>query len=370
MSGTEQVTAAGDRTSQLHQWLHALLDQGGSDLHLKVGRPPIFRINGRLRNHQAGELGPGDIEKVISGILTADKLSRFRQDKDLDISYAVEGLARFRVNVFQQRGEMGAVFRLIPFHIESLEELNLPKVVQDIALSHSGLVLVTGPTGSGKSTTLAAMIQHINNRRRGHIVTIEDPIEFVHPDNLCSITQRELGSDTLSFGEGLKHVLRQNPDVVLVGEMRDLETISLAVTAAETGHLVFGTLHTIDAAQTVDRVIDVFPPNQQAQIRLQLAATLRAVVSQTLLVRADGAGRVAALEILMNTSAVASLIREGKTHQIFSLLQSGREHGMFTLDQYLKNLYVQGTITFEEACSKCSDPKEFEQLLQRNLSDE
>lgn len=363
-----ETNTAEEPKQRLHRWLTALVEQEGSDLHLKVGNPPLFRINGRLTRTSEEPLNLSGLGDMISSILPADKIDSFISERELDLAYAVEGLARFRVNLFWQRGNISAVFRLIPFNIRSLEELELPAIITQISEYRSGLVLVTGPTGSGKTTTLAAMIEQINRKRRGHIVTIEDPIEFIHEDKLCSITQRELGSDTHSFSDALEHVLRQNPDVILVGEMRDLETVSLAVTAAETGHLVFGTLHTMDAMQTIDRIVDIFPPVQQAQIRLQLASTLQAIICQTLLLRSDGAGRIPALEVMINTPAVASTIREGKTYQLLSLLQSGREHGMVTLDQYLKNLYVLGLITFDEACSKCSNIKDFEELLQRNLS--
>jgi twitching motility protein PilT len=345
--------------------LRDLVSREGSDLHLRVGEPPVFRIHGQLirTNHPVVER----TEDLIYPILSEERKKRFEEFMELDLSYEIEGVSRFRVNCFRQRGKMGAVLRAIPVKIKTIDELMLPAVTKDISLRPRGLVLVTGPTGSGKSTTLAAIIDHINRNRRCHVITIEDPIEFVHQDNLSTINQRELEIDTHSFAAALKHVMRQNPDVILVGEMRDLETISLAITAAETGHLVFATLHTTDAPQTIDRVIDVFPPAQQNQIRMQLSATIQAVISQTLLPKAEGTGRVAAFEVMVATQAIRTLIREGKTHQIYSDIQAGAEHGMISLDQYLIDLLKKGIVRYEDAMLKSSNPKEFEQLAARLL---
>jgi twitching motility protein PilT len=307
------------------------------------------------------------VEDYIYPILNDAQRARFEKIMELDLSYEIPGVARFRVNCFRQRGKMGAVLRAIPVKIKTIDELMLPPVTKEICMRPRGLVLVTGPTGSGKSTTLAAMVDHINRNRRCHIMTIEDPIEFVHQDILSEINQRELEIDTHSFAAALKHVMRQNPDVILVGEMRDLETISLAITAAETGHLVFATLHTTDAPQTIDRIIDVFPPEQQNQIRMQLSVTIQAIISQTLLPRKDIEGRIAAFEVMVATPAIRTLIREGKTHQIYSDIQAGGEHGMISLDQYLIELLRKGYIAYEDAVVKSSNPRDFEQLASRML---
>lgn len=345
--------------------LKELVSREGSDLHLRVGEPPVFRIHGKLvrTNHPVIER----TEDYIYPILNEERRERFERFMELDLSYEIEGVARFRVNCFRQRGHMGAVLRAIPMRIKTIDELMLPAVTKDICLRPRGLCLVTGPTGSGKSTTLAAMIDHINRNRRCHIITIEDPIEFVHEDRLSEVNQREIEIDTQSFAAALKHVMRQNPDVILVGEMRDLETISLAITAAETGHLVFATLHTTDAPQTIDRVIDVFPPEQQNQVRMQLAVTILAVISQTLIPRQDTTGRIAAFEVMVATPAIRTLIREGKTHQIYSDIQAGGEHGMISLDQFLISLLRRRVISYEDALSRSSNPRDFEQLASRML---
>jgi twitching motility protein PilT len=284
------------------------------------------------------------------------------------MAYAVPGLGRFRVNVLRQQGNVGAVLRCIPFEIESLDQLGLPPVIKDLVGRPRGLILVTGPTGSGKTTTLAGMIRYINENFSKHIITIEDPVEFVHTDITSVIQQREVGVDTRSFQDALKHVLRQAPDAILVGELRDLETIHLAITAAETGHLVFGTLHTTDAAQTVDRAIDVFPPSQQSQIRMQLSVTLLAIICQQLIPTLDGKGRVAGFEILVATPAIRSLIREGKTHQVYTEMQMGGEMGMQSLDSHLMELVRSGKVKYEDALAKSGNPKEFEQRAQRALA--
>ena len=298
-------------------------------------------------------------ERLFS-ILNDERRHKLETFKEVDLSYNVPGVARFRVNMFWQRGSLGAVFRVIPFQIRTIDELNLPQVCKKIAGLARGLVLVTGPTGSGKSTSLAAIVNHINQERRCHIMTVEDPIEYVHKDITSIINQRELATDTHSFAHALKHVLRQNPDVILVGEMRDLETIQLAITAAETGHLVFSTLHTVDAAQTIDRIVDVFDPDHQAQVRTQLSVTLQAVVSQTLIPRKGKPGRVAAFEVMLATPAIRNLIRDGKTHQIPTDIQTGQQFGMQSLDGHLLKLVEQGDIEYEDALAKSSNVNEFQ----------
>ncbi len=342
--------------------LRLLVEKEASDLHIKVGNPPVMRVHGELtRRNEFPVLTPDDTYNLMYPIMNEDRRAHFEQFMELDMSYSLPGVARFRVNVFRQRGHMGAVLRVIPIKIKTIDDLNLPQVTKEISTKPRGLVLVTGPTGSGKSTSLAAMINHINTNMRKHIITIEDPIEFLHRDIQSAINQREIGQDTHSFADALKHVLRQNPDVILVGEMRDLETIHLAITAAETGHLVFATLHTTDAPQTIDRVIDVFPPEQQAQIRMQLSVTLLAVVSQTLMPLANEPGRVAAFEVMIATPAIRALIREGKTHQIYTDIQTGSDFGMQSLDQCLLDLLHRRVVTYEDAISKSSSPRDFEQ---------
>lgn len=349
-------------TSQANKLLQMLVEREGSDLHLKVGQPPIFRIHGRLRRSELPPLTESDLEAIVKQLANSYQIERLKEFRELDTAYSVPGLARFRVNVFFQNNKLGAVLRVIPIKIKGIDELGLPEVTKKIAQLNRGLVLVTGPTGSGKSTTLAAIIDEINSTRKVHIITIEDPIEFLHQDKKATINQRELGSDTHSFSAALKHVMRQNPDVILVGEMRDLETISLAMTAAETGILVFGTLHTTDSAQTIDRIVDVFSPEEQPRVRMQLANSLKAVISQTLLPKIAG-GRVAAFEVLVCHSGVRNLIREGKTHQIYNLIQTGASYGMQLLDQNLKLLVMKKIVTFEDAIAKSSNPNEFERSV-------
>ena len=342
---------------------HAV-ERGASDLHLTASRPPMLRINGQLiPGGFDTELGPDDTKALIYSSLTDDQKAKFEEDHELDFSIGIPGVSRFRVNVFMQRGCVSGVFRTIGENIPSCEELGLNETIQQLALLPRGLVLVTGPTGCGKSTTLAAMINLVNQNKDGHIITIEDPIEFLHPHIRSTINQRELGSDTYSFSRALKAVLREDPNVILVGEMRDLETVAAALTLAETGHLVLSTLHTQDAAQTVDRIIDVFPPYQQEQIRVMLAATLKGVVSQVLLPRVDRQGRVAAREILVATPAISALIREGKTHQIYSAIQTGANLGMCTMEKSLAELHEAGLITIEDAVSKANHPLELRPLL-------
>lgn len=330
-----------------------------SDLHLRAGEPPVMRIHGDLERLDYPVLQPEDIVELCYAILNDRQKERLEKNLGLDLAYEVEDLARFRVNMFFQQGCLGAVMRMIPIRVQTVDELGLPPILKDLALLPRGLILVTGPTGSGKSTTLAAMIDHINDHRPEHVVTIEDPIEFVHNDKKCMVEQREIGQDTTSFAEALKHVVRATPDVILVGEMRDLETIALAITAAETGHLVFGTLHTTDAMQTVDRAVDVFPPQQQAQIRMQLSVSLAAVISQSLLPIKGGGGRVPAFEIMICNPAIRAAIREGKTHMIYNLIQAGKDDGMVALDQYLADLVRSQKVDYEQALAKSSYPNEF-----------
>ncbi len=344
----------------LDELLHEVVKRDGSDLHLKANNPPLMRIRGDLSRTAHPAIPEAELDKMLHGILNEERLARINEFKELDLSYRVPGLSRFRVNMYWQRGKLGAVFRVIPFKIRTISDLGLPPVTQKLALLPRGLVLVTGPTGSGKSTSLAAMINHINVNSRAHIMTIEDPIEYVHEDKMAMINQRELGTDTHTFADALKHVMRQNPDVILVGEMRDLETIQLAITAAETGHLVFSTLHTVDAAQTIDRIVDVFPPAQQAQIRTQLSVTLQAVISQTLLPLKAGEGRIAAFEVMTCTPSIRTMIRDGKTHQVYHDIQMGGEDGMQTLDGHLLFLMRKGLIDYEHAVGKCSNVNEFQ----------
>jgi twitching motility protein PilT len=360
MAGYRRGDGMSDRYPiPLDDLLRLLVRNEGSDLHLRANEPPIFRVHGDLRRTNFPPLTPDNIQTIAYGIMGPDRVARFERDLECDLAYQIEGIARFRVNVFEQQGSVGAVMRLIPIRVQSIEELGLPPVLADIALLPRGLVLVTGPTGSGKSTSLAAMINHINERNPVHIITIEDPIEFMHTDKVAAVNQREVDMDTHSFAEGLRHVMRQNPDVILVGEMRDNETMQLAITAAETGHLVFSTVHTTDAAQTIDRIVDVFEPERQEQIRMQLAVTLQAVISMTLMPRVDRLGRVPAFEIMPATPAIRNLIRERKTHQIYSAIQMGADLGMQTLDNHLLELYRKGTVSFEMALSKSSNPGEF-----------
>jgi len=348
----------------LQQLLKVMVEKGASDLHITTGSAPQLRIDGELVPFRIPPLGPVDTKQLCYSILTDEQKARLEEDQELDLSFGVKGLARFRGNVFLQKGATAGVFRTIPFKIRSFEDLGLPKIVEELCNKPRGLVLVTGPTGSGKSTTLAAMIDKINTERHEHIVTMEDPIEFIHQHKNCVVNQREIGSDTKSFKRALKSVLRQDPDVVLVGEMRDLETIEAALTTAETGHLCFGTLHTNSAVQTINRVIDVFPPHQQSQIRAQLSFVLEGVICQSLLPRASGSGRVAALEIMIPNSAIRNLIREDKMHQIYSQMQIGQgQSGMQTLNQHLAQLYHAQLITLEEAVGNSSDPNELNQII-------
>ena len=341
-----------------------VLERRASDLHITAGSKPMVRIRGRLvALEDYPVLTTSHTREVIYAILTNDQRQKLETEWQIDFAYAIPNVARFRVNAYFQRSALGAAFRLIPFEIKTIEELGLPAVCREMANKPRGFVLVTGPTGSGKSTSLAAIIDEINRTRNDHILTVEDPIEFLHPHKSCMVNQREIGSDATTFANGLKAALRQDPDVILVGEMRDLETIHTALTAAETGHLVFATLHTQDAPQTIDRIIDVFPPAQQQQVRVQLSVALQGVVTQQLLPTADGSGRVAACEVLVPTPAVRNLIREGKTHQILSAMQTGSASGMQTMDSALAALVRQGKITQKLAESRSSQPEELRRLL-------
>jgi twitching motility protein PilT len=340
-----------------------VIESEASDLHLTAGSQPMVRERGQLRALDYPKLTPQHTREIVYGILSNDQRQRLETDWQIDLAYSVPGKVRFRVNAYFQRASVGAAFRLIPEDMPALDELGLPPVLRDFTKKPRGFVLVTGPTGSGKSTTLAAMLDLINQERREHVMTIEDPIEFLHHHKGCIVNQRELGGDAKSFALALKAALRQDPDVILVGEMRDLETISTALTAAETGHLVFATLHTQDTAQTVDRIVDVFPPAQQHQVRVQLSVALQGIVTQQLLPTADGQGRVCAAEVLVPTPAVRNLIREGKTHQIYSVLQTGATHGMQTMDASLADLVRRQRITRELAEARSSSPEELRRLM-------
>jgi twitching motility protein PilT len=357
---------SGIEAGLLSELLVECQDSGASDLHLSAGARPTLRINGSLTPMEdRAILTPPVIQRMMYAILTQRQREHFEESLELDLAYALPGRARFRVNLYKQRDALGAAFRVIPYEIKALEELGVPPSVANFAMLPRGFVLVTGPTGSGKSTTLASLVDLANRQRRDHIMTVEDPIEFLHRHKSCLINQREVGEDTWSFQNALKHVLRQDPDIILVGEMRDLETISVALTAAETGHLVFATLHTQDAAQTIDRVIDVFPAHQQQQIRVQLAGALQGIVCQTLCKTFDGKGRAVATEVLIATPAIRNMIREGKTHQIYSSLQAGAKHGMHSLDQHLAELVKSGRITYETALDKCHHVEDFNRLTGR-----
>lgn len=350
---------------EISELLRLTLERNASDLHIAVGRPPVIRIDGRLVNVDAPTLTPADTRRLIYGVLTDLQKQKFEEHKELDFSLSVSNLSRFRVNVHFQRGTVAAAFRTISSQIRNFEELNLPaRVCEKLARRPSGLVLITGPTGSGKSTTLAAIIDLINSERELHIITVEDPIEYLHNHKKALVEQREVNEDTYSFSNALKYSLRQDPDVIMVGEMRDLETISAAITAAETGHLVFSTLHTVDVAQTIDRIIDVFPPHQQEQVRVQLAGVIEGILCQTLLPMASGHGRAIAVEVLIGTDAVRALIREGKTHQIYTQIEASGGLGMQTMDRAIAELYKRGRITRETAITHARKPDELKRHMQ------
>ena len=350
----------------LPELLKTLVDNEGSDLHITTNTPPQIRVHGHLAPLDLPPLGPAETKALAYSVLTDAQKKRFEESCELDFSFGIRGIARFRCNVFNQRGAVAAVYRVIPEVIRTFQELGLPPIIATLAERPRGLVLVTGPTGSGKSTTLAAMIDKINSERRDHILTIEDPIEFVHPHKGCIVNQREVHSDTHGFGAALRAALREDPDIVLIGELRDLETIESALRIAETGHLTFATLHTNSAAQTINRIIDVFPAHQQGQIRTQLSLVLEGIVCQALVPRADGLGRVVALEIMVPNPAIRNLIRDDKVHQIYSSMQTGQEkQGMQTMNQCLATLYQRGLITLDAAMEKSSLKDELEQMIAR-----
>jgi twitching motility protein PilT len=346
--------------------LEHMVARGASDLHVTVGSAPVVRLFGRLdRLPDFPRLTPDDTQRLLYRILSTEQQKHLEVNRQIDVSYSIPGLARFRVNVYFQRESLGAAFRAIPTELKTLEDLGLPETLHELATKPRGLVLVTGPTGSGKSTTLAAVIDEINRTREDHIMTIEDPIEFLHRHKRCIVNQREIGPDATSFADALRGALRQDPDVILLGEMRDLETIATALTAAETGHLVFATLHTQDAPSTVDRLIDVFPATQQEQVRVQIASTIQGIVTQTLLPTLDGSGRVAACEILLPDDAVRNLIRQAKVEQIYSVMQTGTSRGMQTLEQAMLDLVKRGVVSTETALARSSRPDQLKGLLQR-----
>jgi len=354
-----QAPSEPSRDLSLRVLLQEMIQKGASDLHLTVGNRPKLRVDGDLVNaHSNQVLNPKDTLQLAYSILTEAQKKRFETEDELDFSFGVQNLSRFRGNVYKQRGCVAMAIRQIPYEIVSIEKLGLPPILNQLGERPRGLILVTGPTGSGKSTTLAAMVDKINRERKSHIITIEDPIEFIHRHNNCMVNQREIGADTQSFSAALKYALRQDPDIILVGEMRDLETIGAALTIAETGHLVLATLHTNSAAESINRMIDAFPSHQQGQIRAQLAFVLEGVITQTLLPRAKLRGRVVAAEIMICTPAIRSVIRDDKIHQIYSLMQAGKKHGMQTMNDALASLYMRGEVTLEEALKRSSDPTE------------
>jgi twitching motility protein PilT len=350
--------------ANLHQLLKAMVEKGASDLHVTTGSPPQLRIDGKLVPLKTPPLTPVDTKQLSYSILTDAQKHKFEEENELDLSFGVKGLSRFRANIFMQRGAVAGAFRTIPFKILTFQELGLPPVVTELSKKPRGLVLVTGPTGSGKSTTLASIIDKINTDRHEHIITIEDPIEYLHPHKNCLVNQREVGADTVSFKKALKYILRQDPDVVLVGEMRDLETVEAALVISETGHLAFATLHTNSAVQTINRILDVFPPYQQPQVRAQLSFVLEGVVTQNLLPKAGGPGRVLIMEVMVPNPAIRNLIREDKVHQVYSQMQVGQaKFGMQTFNQSLAMAYARRAITLDEAMGRSSDPEELRNIL-------
>ena len=350
----------------LNAMLKAMVEQGGSDLHLTTNSPPQIRVDGKLRPLNVPPLSPTDTKQIAYSILTDIQKHRLEEDLEIDFSFGIKGLSRFRANVFHQRGAVAAVFRTIPYQIRTFRELGLPGVVEKLSEKPRGLVLVTGPTGSGKSTTLAAILDKVNKERHEHMITIEDPVEYIHQHQNCLVNQREVHADTHSFSAALRSALRQDPDVVLIGEMRDLETIESALRIAETGHLTFATLHTNSAAQTINRIIDVFPAHQQAQVRAQLSLVLEGILCQALLPRANGQGRAMAMEILVPTPAIRNLIREDKIHQIYGMMQTGQaKYGMQTFNQSLASLHFKRLVTLQAALTRSSNPEELQELISR-----
>lgn len=360
-----EATTEQRKVPGLQELLKIMLDKSGSDLHITAGSPPRIRVHGKLLPlEQLSSLTPVDTKQMAYSILTDAQKHTFEEENELDFSFGLKGLSRFRGNLFVQRGAVGGVFRTIPFKVKTFQELGLPPIVEELSKKPRGLILVTGPTGSGKTTTLASMINKINEEREDHIMTIEDPIEYLHPSKKALVNQREVGADTNSFKKALKHVLRQDPDVVLLGELRDMETIEIALTVAETGHMCFATLHTNSCVQTINRIVDVFPANQQPQIRAQLSFVLEGVMSQLLIPTADGKGRVMALEVMIPNSAIRNLIREDKVHQIYSQMQVGQaKFGMQTMNQCLLLLFQRRLISLDEAIGRSSDPDELRQMM-------
>jgi len=350
----------------LYDLLKLMLDKGASDLHITTGSPPRLRIDGKLVPIHGETLTPADTKALCYSILTDAQKHKFEEQNELDLSFGLKGLSRFRANIFVQRGAVAGAFRAIPFEVKTFKELGLPEIVNELTKKPRGLILVTGPTGCGKSTTLAAMIDRINSERTDHIITVEDPIEYLHPHKKSLVNQREVNADTMSFKNALRYILRQDPDVVLIGEMRDLETIEAALTVSETGHLTLATLHTNSAVQTINRIIDVFPPHQQEQVRVQLSFVLEGIISQQLIPKKTGSGRVLAVEILVPNIAIRNLIREDKLHQIYSMMQTGQaKFGMQTMNQSLFELYTKGLISYEEALGRSPVPDEMVAMLQR-----
>jgi twitching motility protein PilT len=350
----------------LSQLLKEMVEQGGSDLHITTNSPPMVRLDGQLRALNQPPMTPAETKQLAYSILTDHQKHRLEEDLEIDFSFGIKGLARFRANVFHQRGAIAAAFRRIPYEIRGFRELGLPTVIEKLCEKPRGLVLVTGPTGSGKSTTLAAMLDKVNRERHEHIVTIEDPVEYLHSHKKCIVNQRELHADTHSFSNALRSALREDPDVVLIGEMRDFETVESALRIAETGHLTFATLHTNSAAQTINRIVDIFPAHQQSQIRVQLSFVLEGILCQSLLPRATGRGRVLAMEIMVPTAAIRNLIREDKVHQIYGMMQTGQaKHGMMTFNQSLASLYFKRLISMQVALARSSHPEELQEMIAR-----
>lgn len=364
------ATAGSNSPLSLHHLLKIMIDNEGTDLHITTNTPPQMRIHGHLKPIDGYKpLTPAETKQLCYSVLTDNQKHKFEETLELDLSFGIKGLARFRANIFQQRGAVAGAFRLIPYEIRGFKELGLPPIIEMLCEKPRGLILVTGPTGSGKSTTLAAMLDKINRERHDHIITIEDPVEYLHPHKSCLVNQREVGADTYTFKNALKSILRQDPDVVLIGEMRDLETIESALRIAETGHLTFATLHTNSTVETINRIIDVFPSNQQAQVRTQLSFVLQGILCQALLPTKDGRGRCLAVEIMVPNAAIRNLIRDDKIHQIYSMMQTGQAgSGMQTFNQSLADLYLRGRIDFETAMGRSSQPDELKELIDRGVT--